>query len=196
MEQGVAACERGIPVLLEKPVAQDVIQGHKLLDVAQDTGTAVLVGYILRYAECMNLTKRLLEEGQIGSPVSFQIMLGAYETLLFAKNRFSAADRDKLFVDYSHEWDYLQWLLGPVGRVVALSRQSGQVELTQNPNIMDGLLELENGISGTVHLEYIQLPGRRRFVLIGDGGTLDVNVDTGHLTLRQRGEDFSRDYGG
>jgi predicted dehydrogenase len=194
VEQGVAACRKGIPVLLEKPVAENMTQGCKLLEAVRDTGTAVLIGYVLRYAECMNLTKRFLAEGRIGTPVSFQILLGSYETLLLAKNRFSPTDRNKLFGDYSHEWDYLQWFLGPVRRVVAVSHQFGQLQLIQNPNVMDGLLELEGGITGTVHLDYIQLPGRRRFSLIGDGGTLDVDVDKSQVTLSQRGEDFIRNH--
>ena len=194
VEQAMAASRAGIPVLLEKPVAENMTKGYKLLQATRHTGTPMLIGYVLRYAECMNLTKGLLEEGWIGTPVSFQIMLGAYETLLFAKNRFSPIDRDKLFVDYSHEWDYLQWFLGPVGRVIAVSHQSGQLELTQNPNVMDGVLELQGGMTGTVHLDYIQLPGRRRFTLIGDNGTIDVAVDKSQVTLSQRGEEFVRNY--
>jgi predicted dehydrogenase len=121
-------------------------------------------------------------------------MLGSYETLSFAKNRFSAADRDKLFADYSHEWDYLQWILGQVRRVIAVSHQSGQLELTQCPNVVDGLIEMESGVSGTVHLDYVQLPGRRRLAIVGDGGTLDVNVDMSQLSFSRRGDGFTRQY--
>lgn len=194
LEQTIAACKKGVPVLLEKPIAEDMGQGCKLLKAAQDTGTPVLVGYALRYAKCMIFAKKMLDEGQIGSPVSFQVMLGTYETLIFAKNRFSPTDRNKLFVDYSHEWDYLQWFLGPIGRVVALSHQSGQLELTQNPNVVDGLIEMKNGISGSVHLDYVQLPGRRHVVLIGDQGTVEVDAVRNSVTLSRRGESYKRNY--
>lgn len=189
VEQTVAACRQGIPVLLEKPIAENTPQGFQLLQTIRNTGAAVLVGYALRYAECMNVAKRLLDQGSIGSPVSFQIMLGAYLTLVLAKNRFSAADRNKLFVDYSHEWDYLQWFLGPVRRGIALSHQSGQLELTQSPNIVDCLLEMESNISGTVHLDYVQSPTRRQIVLVGDQGSLDIDVAKSQVVLGRRGED-------
>jgi predicted dehydrogenase len=194
VEQTVAACQQGIPVLLEKPIAENTLQGFQLFQALRNTGTAVLVGYALRYAECMNVAKRMLDQGSIGSPVSFQIMLGAYITLVLAKNRFSAADRNKLFADYSHEWDYLQWFLGPVRRGIALSHQSGQLELTQNPNVVDGLLELESGITGTVHLDYVQSPTRRQVVLVGDQGTIDIDVAKSQVVLGRRGEDHLTHY--
>jgi predicted dehydrogenase len=194
VEQTEAACRQGIPVLLEKPVAENTLQGFQLLKAIREMGAVVLVGYVLRHAECLNVAKSLLDQGSIGSPVSFQVMLGAYDTLVLARNRFSAADRNKIFVDYSHEWDYLQWFLGPVRRCVALSHQSGQLELTQNPNVVDGLLELEKGISGTFHLDYVQSPSHRQLVVVGDQGTLDIDVVKSRVVLCRRGEDHVSHY--
>jgi predicted dehydrogenase len=194
VEQTVAACKQGIPVLLEKPIAENTLLGFQLLEAIREMEAPVLVGYVLRHAECLNVAKRLLDQGSIGSPVSFQIMLGAYDTLVFARTRFSAADRNKIFVDYSHEWDYLQWFLGPVRRGIALSHQSGQLELTQDPNIVDGLLELDSGVSGTVHLDYVQSPGRRQLILVGDRGTLDIDVVKSQVVLGRRGEDHLTHY--
>ena len=192
--QGIAACRQGIAVLLEKPIAETVEQAKMLLETVRETGVKVLVGYILRYAECFLLAKSLMEQGLIGTPVSFQIMLGAYETLMLAKNRFSPSDRDKLFGDFSHEWDYLHWFLGPVRNVVATSHQSGNLELVQRPNVVDAILELESGVTGTAHLDYVQLPGMRRFTIIGDRGTLETYAQQCLVTTRLHGEEFSRSY--
>lgn len=192
--QGIQACRKRVPILLEKPVAQNAEQGQALLDVARETGTKILVGYVVRYLGLMRLVKSLIEQGVIGSPVSFHVMLGAYDTLIFAKNRFTSGGPNRLFGDYSHEWDYISWLVAPVQSVVATSHQSGRLELTQNPNVVDSILRLENGVTGTIHLDYVQHPGCRQIHLIGDRGTIEVYTEKGTATTRLHAETFSRVY--
>ena len=194
--QGIAACEHGVPLLIEKPVAENSAQALQLLRVVKNTGCKVLVGYLLRYAECMLLAKNLIHQGLIGTPVSFQVMLGAYETLSLAMSRFSTECRNKLFSDYSHEWDYINWFLGPVSNVVATSHQSGDLDLLQQPNVVEAILELQSGVTGTVHLDYVQLPSRRSITLVGDRGTLEISADQSLVSAQIRGEKYSRIYQG
>jgi D-apiose dehydrogenase len=194
VEQGIQACRRGVTILLEKPAAENAQQGQALYDIARETGTKILVGYLMRYMGLMRKAKRLIEEGVIGTPLSFQVLLGSYDTLVLAKNRFSAAARNRLFGDYSHEWDYVSWFLSPVQSVVATSRQCGNLELKQDPNVMESILRLENGITGTIHLDYVQHPGCRQVKLIGDRGTLEVYEDNCTVTMRLHAEEYSRVY--
>lgn len=194
VQQGIEACRRRIPILLEKPVAENAQQGQALFATAKEASAKVLVGYLLRYASFMRLAKSLLEQGLIGTPVSFQVMLGSYETLARAKSRFSPSDRNRLFGDYSHEWDYIDWLLGPIHRVVAKSHQSGNLELTQNPNVVESILELKNGITGTVHLDYVRHPSARHLTIVGDRGTLETDAEQGLVVARLHAESFSRMY--
>jgi D-apiose dehydrogenase len=189
-----AACRRGVPVLLEKPIADKVEGAEHLRRVATDTRIKVLVGYPLRHHSGFLKAKEILDQGQIGVPVSFHIELGAYETLIVAKNRFAADDRNKLFVDYSHEWDYLQWFLGKAKRGIATSSLSGKREKKQDPNVVDALLELTTGISGTVHLDYIQSPGKRVFTIIGDEGSIALDASKKTLVAQRYLDDFERTY--
>lgn len=194
ISQAEAACRKGIAVLIEKPVAENVEQGKKLLEVINETNGKVLVGYPLRHNTVFRKAKEMLDAGLIGSTVSFHIMLGAYNTLIAAKNRFNPTDLNKLFVDYSHEWDYLNWFLGRVKRVAAISHQSGAREKTQNPNVVNAVLELESGISGTAHLDYIQSPGQRHFTIIGDLGKIVVDAVKMQVLLQIYEDEFERVY--
>ena len=182
------ACDRGIPVLLEKPMADAIGAAHEIMAAATSTGTPVLVGYVLRHVLCMQKARALLRVGAIGAPLSFQVMLGAYETLQVARNRFDGEAYGMLFRDYSHEWDYLRWLLAPVSGCYALARTAGHLELRQDPNVVDVVLRLDDGTTGTAHLDYVQAPGIRRFTIIGDAGALDVDVPSGEIRLRRTGE--------
>lgn len=194
VEQAIAASQKSVPVLLEKPVAENAQDALTLFNVVRDTGTRVLVGYVLRYADSMRLSKSLLKEGLVGTPVSFQIMTGAYETLSLAKSRFTAEIRNRLFADYSHEWDYLTWFLGDVSHVVASSHQSGNLELSQQPNIVEAIIEMNSGATGTVHLDYVQQPSYRHIRLIGDQGSLEIDMNQNIVSVHIRGEHNPRRY--
>ena len=194
ISQAEAACRKGVPVLIEKPIAENVERCASLVETIKETGVKVLVGYPLRHNSLFLKAKEFVDQGLIGEPVSFQIMLGSYTTLVAAKNRFNQSDKNKLFVDYSHEWDYLQWFLGRVKRVVGISHTSGNREKKQDPNVVNALLEMESGISGTAHLDYIQSPGTRVFTVIGDEGTLSINATRMSITVQMYEDDFEREY--
>lgn len=192
--QAEVACRNGIAILIEKPIAETASQGERLRQCEIETGSRILVGYPLRYNSIFLKGKEIVDGGLIGNPVSFHVMLGAYNTLVAARNRFKAADRNKLFVDYSHEWDYINWFLGSVRSVAGVSHQSGGLERTQNPNVIDGVLELESGLSGTAHLDYVQAPGNRAFTIIGDKGTLIIDAVKGLASVQIYSEGFDRIY--
>ncbi|HMJ09586.1 MAG TPA: Gfo/Idh/MocA family oxidoreductase [Pyrinomonadaceae bacterium] len=192
VEQAEAACRKKIAVLIEKPIAETAAQGNRLNQCALESGNRILVGYPLRFNALFLKAREIMNESVIGNPVSFSVMLGAYNTLVAAKNRFSPSDRNTLFVDYSHEWDYINWFLGKVRRVAAISHQSGDMERTQNPNVVDGVFELESGISGTVHLDYVHTPGKRTFTIIGDKGTMVVDAVKGTVSVQVYREEFER----
>ena len=49
VDQSIAALERGIPVLLEKPVSPDEASARRLQDVVNNTGIPLLLGYTWRW---------------------------------------------------------------------------------------------------------------------------------------------------
>jgi D-apiose dehydrogenase len=181
--QAIACCQRGIPVLVEKPLADTREQACAIEAASHSTGTPVLCGYVLRHSSALRAAREMLLAGQIGAVASFHVNLGAYETLEFARSRFGPADRDHLYVDYSHEWDYLCWLFGPARRVCSAARTVQDLPLVQAPNVLDALIELES-VTGSAHLDYVQRPGCRVLSVVGTGGVLDVDVPAGTVTRR------------
>jgi predicted dehydrogenase len=178
-----AACARHIPTLLEKPISDDIATGRHLVERSRSTATPVLVGYVLRHDRTLRRAKELLDARTIGAVASFHVSLGAYETLLVARRRFDSHGYGALFREYSHEFDYLRWLLGPVDGVFAVARRTGSREHQQDPNVVDAVLRLADGTTGTVHLDYLQYPGERRLRLIGDAGSLSVDVAQGVIAV-------------
>lgn len=179
----VQACDAGVAALVEKPISDTLDGASAIAAAAGRTGTAVLVGHVLRHTAILGRVRHLLASGAIGNPVSFHATLGAYETLEVARMRFDPDDRYRLPFDYVHEWDYLHWLLGPIERVIATSHTSGDLPLRQHPNVIDALLVLQSGVTGTVHLDYVQRQGDRAVRIVGDRGTCTVDVRSGALAI-------------
>lgn len=186
--QASAASRRGLPVLLEKPVAASRAAATPITAALRDGGAPILVGYVLRHLKCLARARQMLAAGEIGEPVSFHATLGAYETLVAARSRFASPVRDSLFVDYSHEWDYLRWLLGPIEGGFALAHTSGNLPLRQEPNVVDCVLRLQTGVTGSVHLDYVQQRGARACEVIGDAGVLRIDVIRGVVSLQRVAE--------
>jgi predicted dehydrogenase len=192
-EQAIRACECHIPVLVEKPLAGTMADGRAIETSAQRTRTPVLCGYVIRHSAPMREALRLLDAGQLGQIASFHVDLGAYETLPKARHRFDERDRDRLYFDYSHEWDYLQWFFGRAKRVLAVARTVNALPLVQSPNVVDSLLELESAF-GSVHLDYVQHPARRRLKIVGSRSSLEVDVPAATLCISSRATGETKQY--
>ncbi len=177
------ACRSGVAVLVEKPVADSVVAADAMECTAAETGVPVLVGHVLRHLRVMGRARQLLGGGAIGTPVSFHATLGAYETLELARMRLGEPQPFRLAFDYTHEWDYLQHLLGPITRCAAIASTHGDLPLLERPNVIDAVLELENGMTGTVHLDYVERDGARQARIVGDRGVLVVDLRAGSLTI-------------
>ena len=177
------ACRSGVAVLVEKPVADSVVAGAAMERTADETGVPVLVGHVLRHLRVVQRARQLLGDGAIGTPVSFHATLGAYETLELARMRLGEHQPFRLAFDYTHEWDYLQHLLGPITRCASTASTGGDLPLLERPNVIDAVLELENGMTGTVHLDYVERDGARRARILGDRGVLVVDLRAGTLAI-------------
>lgn len=189
LPQLVAAARRGIPTLVEKPLAPSLVDASTVVDKIRTTGTPVLVGYVLRHRSVVRATHAAIHDGRIGAPTSFQVMLGAYTTITAAVSRFAIPEPNRLYRDYSHEWDYLRWFFGPITRTLAVARTVRDVPHVEEPNVVDGLLMHAGGVTGAFHIDYVEPRGLRTIHVVGTGGSLLADFGRGTLTIRAVGDD-------
>lgn len=188
IEQAKAGIHAGKTVLLEKPVSDRLstaIEAREDLPVDRS-----LVGYVLRHRRATQRVKELLDEQAIGEPVSFQVMLGAYGTLVVAKSRFATAEKNRLYRDYSHEWDYLRWFFGPIAEVIATARVVEGLPHVEQPNSVDALILMASGLTGSVHIDYVG--DNRTITILGSRGVIFADLSRGTVVLRQNGSDGIR----
>ena len=66
-----AAAERGIHVLCEKPMTSDLKEADELIALAERHHIKIAVALLARHALVFRTMKRLIEEGAIGTPLTF-----------------------------------------------------------------------------------------------------------------------------
>lgn len=63
-----AAAERGIPLLIEKPLALDIHEAARLVEIAEDANVPLMVGLNFRYLGVTKTTMQLLRDKTVGTP--------------------------------------------------------------------------------------------------------------------------------
>ncbi len=112
---------RGIPALVEKPVADTVAEARALADAVARTGVPVLVGHHRRHNPVNQRARALIEGGQLGRIVSAT----ALATFLKPDPYFDAVWRRQtgggpILINLIHDIDMLRFLLGEVTEVQAM----------------------------------------------------------------------------
>ena len=68
--QALACIERGVPVLVEKPVADTLVEAQRLVDAAERSGVPVLVGHHRRHSAILETAREVVTSGRLGRLVA------------------------------------------------------------------------------------------------------------------------------
>jgi predicted dehydrogenase len=65
--QFIAACEKGLDIYCEKPLAYDIAEGLAMVNAAKKAGNIVQIGFQRRQSEAFQKAKQMIEDGTIGN---------------------------------------------------------------------------------------------------------------------------------
>jgi predicted dehydrogenase len=121
-EAALACIDRGVPVLVEKPVADTLEAGLDVVRAGLRAGVPVMVGHQRRHNPIAREARRLVDEGVLGRPVAANV-LAAW---LKPDPYFQVAWRREpgggpVLINLIHDVDLLRFLLGDVVSVQAQS---------------------------------------------------------------------------
>jgi predicted dehydrogenase len=143
--------ERGVPVLVEKPMADTVAEAQKLVDAQTRLGVPVLVGHHRRHNPINARAREIVQSGKLGRLVSANVMA----TFLKPDGYFDAAWRKQkgggpILINLSHEIDMLRFFMGEIDTVQAIS--SNAVRGFEVEDTAAVVLRFANGALGTMML--------------------------------------------
>jgi predicted dehydrogenase len=140
----------GIPVLLEKPIADSVESGRALVAEQRKSGVIVLVGHHRRYDPAVDTARRLINDGDIGKLLAVQAtwVLRKPEDYYQVKWRTERSSGGFILINLIHDIDILRCLCGEILSVYADLDSVGRSLAVADTAAVT--LRFQNGILGTV----------------------------------------------
>ncbi|PST26226.1 gfo/Idh/MocA family oxidoreductase [Mesorhizobium plurifarium] len=148
VQNGLEAVGAGIPALIEKPIADDVLSGEKLIAAAEAKGIPLLTGHHRRHNPVMQKAKEIVESGKLGRVLVVNAMFWLFKPddyfdISWRRERGAGP----VFLNLIHDVDNLRYLFGDVAAVQA--RESNAVRGNAVEETAVILIEFKNGVLGT-----------------------------------------------
>lgn len=148
-----AACERGLPVFCEKPLAVDLATAASMAAMVEQAGVTSQVGLILRYSPAFNLVKSLVEDPGAGLLMSVVYRDDQFIPIQGHYSSTWRGDRDKAgsgaLLEHSiHDLDIIEHCLGPVASVSGRSANFHGLDGIEDS--VAAVLAFEGGAVGAV----------------------------------------------
>ncbi|HEV2690732.1 MAG TPA: Gfo/Idh/MocA family oxidoreductase [Bryobacteraceae bacterium] len=201
-EVTLAALNRGLPVLCEKPMATTVEDANRMIEASRKSGKLLYIGFQKRLSPSTVKMHELAAAGEIGAiqMVSANLLRGDWnpqswkytdpKTGVATNWRYlTLTEGSALLEDGIHEMDSLNWIVNSkVARVMASGGNNvfKQRETIDNAAIV---VEYENG--SRLSFDFCLFganagPTGRRMVLIGNDGVMQH--ENGKVSIRKRSD--------
>lgn len=149
VRNGLEAVAAGIPAVVEKPLADDLAEGERLVAAAEQAGVALLTGHHRRYNPMIRKAKEIVESGRLGRLTA----LHGHFWLMKPDDYFDALWRREkgagpVLLNLIHDVDLFRYLCGEIVSVQAQSSNAVRGHAVEETAVI--LLRFANGVLGTV----------------------------------------------
>lgn len=172
--------ERGIPMLVEKPIATGLESATRILDEIKKKNLLTAAGYHWRYSEATNRAKAALVDRQPGMVLGY--WLGGMPMPPWWRKMEGSGGQ--MLEQTTHIVDLARYLLGDITEVYAAYAHRQMHDIVEGadvPDVGSVTLKFENGAVGTIS----------NACLLDQGYTVGLNVLTRDLILEVRGDSLT-----
>ena len=170
----LAALERGIAVLVEKPLAATPDEADSLVDAAKVNGVPIQVGHVERFNPAVLELGRLLDTGWLST---------VYAITSRRAGPFPARIRDVgVTMDLAtHDVDILSYVAAE--RPVRVSAETAQRVHEDHEDLLFGLLSFPSGTVGMIDVDWLTPAKRRTLTVVGEEGMFELDYLSQRLTF-------------
>lgn len=163
-----AACERGLAVFCEKPLAFDAARARVMADAVDRAGVVNQVGLVLRHSPAYGFLRHLVQDPEAGRVMSIVFrddqyipVQGMYASVWRGDRRRAGAGT--LLEHSIHDVDVLEHCIGPIASVSARSSNfHGLDGIEDSVGTVVGLVGGGVGVHTSVWHDVVERPSLRR----------------------------------
>lgn len=159
-----SALRRGVPVLIEKPMAADLAEADRILEAAAGSGALVQIGHVERFNGVLRACEPYLEA---------PLFIETHRLAPFGPRGTDVAVVLDLMI---HDLDLI---LSIVGEDVRDLSATGVPVLTPNADIANARLEFAGGCVANVTASRVSLERKRKFRFFQRSGYISLDLDAG-----------------
>jgi predicted dehydrogenase len=157
-EQAVLAAQHGKHVFVEKPIANTLDDGKKMIEACEKAGVVLMTGHYMRRWRGFRKLKELIDGGAIGNPIQVEANFSHSLGFELTADKFrwrgddSGCPAGALMTMGSHHADALNHLFGPVKTVYSYFNRlyiSAPVE-----DVTTTIFQFESGVLGYLGSNY------------------------------------------
>jgi predicted dehydrogenase len=148
---GIACAQRGVHVLVEKPIAESLPAAQALVAAAERAGVALLVGHHRRYNPIIEQARETVRGGGIGRLTTVvALWLIRKPDAYFDVGWRREAGGGPVLINLIHDIDDLRFICGEIASVQAVTSSAGRGFAVEDSAALT--LRFTNGALGTVTL--------------------------------------------
>lgn len=178
IEQSTDLIKANIPILIEKPLSNNIDKIHDFQKLANDSNVPILIGYCLRHSDSLNKLVELLSNNVIGDVSYVRIESSSYlpnwrpDSELINTVSANKSLGGGVLLELSHELEYAIRMFGPFIRVSASINGSDSVLGLDVEEAVDVLLTNQNNVKVSIHLDFCNRALERSCRVYGNEGVL------------------------
>jgi predicted dehydrogenase len=151
----------GANVLVEKPIAATRDEAMTMIEAANRAGRMLTVGHIERFNPAIRELHRRLGAGELGR---------IFQVSATRLGPFPARIRDVgVVVDLApHDLDVMRYLVG--SEPIRIYAEAERRIHTEHEDLFNGLIKFENGVVGTLNINWLTATKQRTLTVTGERG--------------------------
>jgi predicted dehydrogenase len=149
VENGLEAIAAGLPVIVEKPIADNVAAAERLVAAAAQSNVPLLVGHHRRYNPMIQKAKAIIDSARLGRILAVHASFWAMKPDEYFQAAWRREDgAGPVLLNLIHDIDLLRYLCGDIVAVQALASNAARGFVVEDSAAI--LLQFANGALGTV----------------------------------------------
>lgn len=149
MPGGIACMKAGVPVLVEKPIADTLWAALALARAAENTGTPLLIGHHRRHNPLVRRAQEVIREGKLGrlTAVSSLWMVRKPDSYYDIPWRREAGGGPVL-INFIHDIDLMRFMCGEIESIQSMTSNATRGHPVEDTAV--SIIRFVNGALGTV----------------------------------------------